>query len=135
MYAISKFVKRTQINSFAKLLQLCLITLFLQTVTSVSALKIKGLKINYSFPLYRTLLYLFLEFILSVQQLLLYYILIFFNLFVMKERPPKPDVSWLTEHTWHTCCDLEVRISLMVIYCICSFLKMIEMSMKIVGKH
>ncbi|XP_015770017.1 PREDICTED: dynein heavy chain 6, axonemal-like [Acropora digitifera] len=24
-----------------------------------------------------------------------------------KERPPKPDVSWLTEHTWHTCCDLE----------------------------
>ena len=53
----------------------------------------------------------------------------------MKERPPKPDVSWLTEHTWHTCCDLEVRISVTVIYCTCSFLKMIEMSMKIVGKH
>lgn len=62
-HAINKFVKRTQINSFAKLMQLWSITLFLQTVTSVSTLKIKGLKINYSFPLYRTLLYLFLEFI------------------------------------------------------------------------
>ncbi|KAL9959258.1 hypothetical protein ACROYT_G032565 [Oculina patagonica] len=24
-----------------------------------------------------------------------------------KERPAKPDVPWLSEHTWNTCCDLE----------------------------
>ena len=38
-------------------------------------------------------------------------------LFVFQERPPKPDVSWLNEHTWHICCDLEVRIGLTSIYC------------------
>ncbi|CAH3197517.1 unnamed protein product [Porites evermanni] len=27
-----------------------------------------------------------------------------------KERPPKPDIPWLTEHMWNTCCDLEDSI-------------------------
>ena len=28
----------------------------------------------------------------------------------LQERPPKPDIPWLTEHMWNTCCDLEVRL-------------------------
>ena len=28
-----------------------------------------------------------------------------------QERPPKPDIPWLAEHAWNTCCDLEVRLN------------------------
>ena len=28
----------------------------------------------------------------------------------LQERPAKPDIPWLTEHMWNTCCDLEVRL-------------------------
>ena len=28
----------------------------------------------------------------------------------LQERPPKPNIPWLTEHMWNTCCDLEVRL-------------------------
>ena len=28
----------------------------------------------------------------------------------LQESPPKPDIPWLTEHMWNTCCDLEVRL-------------------------
>ena len=29
-------------------------------------------------------------------------------LFLKQKRPPKPDIPWLTDSTWNTCCDLEV---------------------------
>ena len=28
----------------------------------------------------------------------------------LQERPARPDIPWLTEHMWNTCCDLEVRL-------------------------
>lgn len=34
----------------------------------------------------------------------------FFLYHLSQERPPKPDIAWLTEQTWNTCCDLEVRL-------------------------
>ena len=38
-----------------------------------------------------------------------------FHLFFKKERPPKPDVPWLTDNIWNTCCDLEVSFRLSLV--------------------